>query len=1129
MEYLETYPDVALEAVCYTAQIGRRHFPYRVAIAADSVVDAREQLACFQQDGLEGDLVAGKVAATLKSPKVAFLFTGQGSQYADMGRELFETCSVFRETLEECDRILTPYLDHRLLDALYGTATELLDQTAYTQPALFSLEYALATLWQHWGITPAALIGHSVGELVAACVAGVFSLEDGLKLVAHRGRLMQALPPNGAMLAVLASVDQVQPYLDKAAGVLTLAGHNGPANVVLSGETGAIDTLERELANADIKTKRLIVSHAFHSPLMEPMVAEFRQVAASITYSAPQLPLVSNLTGQVIDREMTADYWCEHILKPVRFAEGMVTLSQLNLAALVEIGPHPVLLGMGRSCVPSDWTEQVGWLPSLRRGQSSDWTMMLEAVGSLYVRGVTPNWQALSGGPQQRLVLPTYPFQRQRYWVEPTVGDADGIDINRKTDLTPLLQLLHEGNTAELNKHVVDSVALSEQQKQLLPDLLQALAQLQQQQSQVAQLQNWCYEEQWQTVTPASKDVSKAPQHWLILADSQGFGVRLKAYLESKGNICTSIHSDSSGITVNGNARCIDPSQPEAFDQLFKSLNTGIKPIQRIVYCWGLDLPSTKTITHATLTRSQSVGCGGLLHLLQALFKESMAQSPQLWVLTQGAVVADQSIPQLAQVPLWGMGRVIALEYPEIWGGLLDLDPNFDFRKDAYLEQVTNVLMQTEQGQQLALRGNQLLKAKLVRQSAVVSGGNQATVVSAQGTYLITGGLGALGLGVAQGLVDSGAKSLVLLGRSSPSVYARTTIEKWQKAGLKVEVMSADVADLKQLEQTIAWINQELLPLRGVVHAAGVIEDGMLLNQTWQQFENVFRPKLQGAWNLHTLTQGMALDFFVCFSSAVALLGAPGQGNYAAANLFLNALMQYRQAAGLPGLSINWGPWQQQGMAAKLAARFTHQGIQMISPEQGVLAFLHLLGRPVSHSLVLPIDWSTFSQSREVQYASELWAELLPELLRIQKTTEPQVMPIQPLFQELLRTSSKERILRLIVLIKAEVSQVLGLDDPDSLEIDQGFADMGMDSLMAMELKTRLEKILGLSLATTVVFNYPNAEALGTYLSEQIGQGGSDTNGWTDDSDVLVSVEDIQKLSEQDVISLIAEEFAALN
>ena len=421
--YLNANIEVEIGDICHTANSGRAHFNHRLAVVSDSVADLRQKLANLSRDRgeLKPELSPGCYRGRCDPsarPKIAFLFTGQGSQFAGMGRQLYETQPTFRKTLDRCAEVLNAYSDRPLLDLLYSTAVEetVLEQTAYTQPALFALEYALYRLWQSWGIQPDAVMGHSVGEYVAACIAGVFSLEGGLQLIAARGRLMQQLPEGGMMVSLMASADRVAEAIAGRPEV-AIAAINGPESTVISGSQTGVRTVVAQLEAAGIKSKPLKVSHGFHSPLMKPMLAEFEEVARQISYSPPQLEMISNVSGQVATDEVaTPEYWCRHILAPVNFAAGMKTLHQRGYDLFLECGAKPILLGMGRSFLPDDAGV---WLPSLRSA-GEDWQQMLASLGELYARGVEVDWQGFDRDyPQRRKVgLPNYPFQRQRHWIE---------------------------------------------------------------------------------------------------------------------------------------------------------------------------------------------------------------------------------------------------------------------------------------------------------------------------------------------------------------------------------------------------------------------------------------------------------------------------------------------------------------------------------------------------------------------------------------------------------------------------------------------------------------------------------------------------------------------------------------
>ena len=427
---IEKQPELNLADLCFSANTGRNHFACRLAITAKSTAELAKKIRSY----LRGEQTAG-VSCDLKveqEPKIAFLFTGQGSQYAGMGKQMYDTQPTFRKAINRCAEILRSYLDKPLLEILYlaETPEPILDRTAYTQPALFALEYALVQLWKSWGIEPTAVMGHSAGEYVAACVAGVFSLEDGLKLIATRGKLMQQLPPEGVMVSLMASVEVVTEAIAQKPDVF-VAAINGPQSTVISGKPEAVSSVVERLEALGYKSKQLQVSNAFHSPLMQPILAEFEQVARKVSYSMPQIELISDITGQIVTEEVTQpEYWCRHILSPVNFVAGIKTLHQRGCEIFLECGPKPILLGMGWKCLPNNLGV---WLPSLRPSRD-DWQQMLGSLGEVYVRGAKVDWISFDRDYPQRykVSLPTYPFQRKRYWF----NTQDSI-IMSKDELSP--------------------------------------------------------------------------------------------------------------------------------------------------------------------------------------------------------------------------------------------------------------------------------------------------------------------------------------------------------------------------------------------------------------------------------------------------------------------------------------------------------------------------------------------------------------------------------------------------------------------------------------------------------------------------------------------------------------------
>ena len=1101
--YLETLDATFLLAdVCYSANTRRSHFDHRLAFVAESTVQLQEQLDAFAAKQETRGLISGLLHSH-KPPRLTFLFTGQGSQYVGMGRELYLTQPTFRRTLNRCDEILRPNLEKPLLSLLYPEPGETspfgfavasvgkaviravspIDETAYTQPTLFALEYALFQLWKSWGIEPNVVMGHSVGEYVAATVAEVFSLEDGLKLIAERGRLMQALHQDGEMVAVFADEATVTAAIQPYAQEVSIAAFNGPQNMVVSGKQQAVSSVVETLEAQGVKTKKLNVSHAFHSPLMEPMLADFQRIAHEITYSSPRIDLISNVTGKLATSEIaTPEYWCRHIRQPVRFAASMETLAQQGYEVFVECGAKPTLLEMGRQCLKQGGEAIL--LPSLRQGQS-EWQGMLQSLGELYVRGVQIDWSGFYQDYNHRhLPLPTYPFQRQRYWVD----------------------IANNGNLK-------------------------------------ASIKDWFYEIEWQ-IKPRcveTLDVNLLPENgfhkagsWLIFADSEGLGQTLAKLLQSRGHTCILVYAGDIYTKKEAGTWSINPNNPTDFKQLFHEvLGTLKQPLQGVVHLWSLQAELASNLTIYSLEKAQTFGVGSVIYILQALSKGQeefpYSSPPRLWLLTRGAVPIGSTLPGVAQAPLWGLGKVVALEHPELWGGMFDLAPDSTFAEAARL------LAEIEDSQgedHLAFRNGNRYVARLVPKQLAET---KKVTLCSDGTYLITGGLGALGLLIAEWMVSKGARQLVLTGRSSASKQAQSIVRQLEQKGVKVLVQKADISHEGDMLGVLKTVNTTMPPLRGIVHAAGVLDDGILQQHSWERFSRVMAPKVRGAWNLHTLTEGLPLDFFVLFSSAASLLGSPGQGNYAAANSFMDILAHYRRSQGLPGLSINWGLWANLGMATKLA-NYHHNvnatlGLDGIPPDLGLQVLEQMLGQVTPQIGVLPIDWSVFKGQFRV---SDQLSPLLWELFaKIEPQKETDFAPVQrsEILQQLRAAAASDRLSLLTAYIQEEVAKVLKLAPSQLPDPKQNFFDMGMDSLMAVELKNNLQTNLGQFLPPTLVFNYPNINTLVQYLSQKVlsleNYAQTSQNLLESQQELTTSLEELKQLSENEVMALIAEEFEA--
>ncbi len=1067
-EHLSQHPDLNLADVAYTLKLGREDWQHRRILVSQNGTEAASKL---KNNNFFDIPISAKSA-------VSFMFSGQGAQYVNMGKELYEGEPLFKEQVDFCCELLKPRLGLDLRDLLYPEADQIesaskqLTETRFTQPALFIIEYATARLWMSWGIKPTALIGHSIGEYAAACIAGVFSLEDALLLVTERGALMQGLPA-GSMLSIFLPEQELKTLLTAN---FDLAVLNAPDSCVVSGTDEAIAEFELKLDSLLIDYRRLHTSHAFHSVMMEPILATFTERVSQVKLNPPQVPYISNVSGTWITTEEATNpnYWAKHLRSTVRFAQGAKEL--LNQGGiLLEVGPGRML----KSLSLKQASDQV-ILSSIRhpKEETSDLAFILTTLGELWQAGAEVDWASFYQQEQRnRLALPTYPFQRERYWVEPKAS---------------LLPQLESGNASKLVSQLEKTGKFSSAELQLLPKLLETLGSVELTTSKgSSDLDNWFYEVAWESKPLVANTANQfQAKNWLIFADVQGVGKNLAATLTEQGQAATLVFPAQQYQKVAEQEFQIEPNSPEDYARLWADLGIKQSTEVGIVHLWSLDTVAAEAMTTTDLKAATDLSCRSTLNLVQYLANSELSDSSSLWLVTRGAqaVGTETKLPGLSQSSLWGMGKVIGLEYPELDCITIDLNPESSANDVQSLAQ--EIASQDQSEDRVVWRDRDRYVPRLVRKE--VRKTHAKNPVSGDCTYLITGGLKGLGLSVANWLAEQGAKHLVLLGRSKPIPTTAQKIAELEATGVKVVVAQADVTQTEQMTEVISQIDNELPPLKGIFHAAGILDDGVLQNLEWSKFARVLAPKIEGAWNLHNLTQAKSLDFFVLLSSVASLLGFPGQTNHVAANTFLDSLAHYRQSQGLAGLSINWGLWADVGTAVDKQVA----GIEKITAKSALQALKRLLSQSSPQVGVVPIDWTQYGH----QFSSVSKPFLSNLIIQEQSSEVKQVSP-----EDIKQAAPSDRNQLLIAYTRDRVARALSINSHE-LDLQYPLNQMGLDSLMAIQLRNLFKTDLGVNVVMSQFMENTTVHSLTELFNAQLVGANpqlAEPNAEVDDDDWL--------------------------
>nr|AFP87523.1 type I polyketide synthase [Streptomyces sp. CNQ-418] len=1309
VRHLRRADHVSLTDLCYTTHVGRARQTTGLATVAGTV----EELADTLEGYLDGRSSSSLVTGTLpphKHRKSAWLFTGQGSQYAGMGRALLAE-PAFAAAFDEAAAAIDPDLDIPLRQVLWpaeGQATPVND-TRFTQPALFALEYALAKLFLSWGTRPAALAGHSIGEIAAACVAGVFSLADAGRLVTARARLMSELPTGGVMVALRTGERAVRSAIANYPSTVSIAAVNAPDEVVISGASADVAAVQTELEAQGIKARRLTVSHAFHSPLMTPIVAPFRSVLESLSYAKPTMPLISAVTGeQWTDAEVGPEYWVRHALGAVRFADTVSTLHGQGFSTFVEIGPAPILSALGRRTV----AEGATFIPTLRRDQDA-LRLALHAAGWLRLRGAAIDWSAFHRDEQVRRVdLPTTPWNRESYWFRealpaaPTTSAETALpatedrplpgirrrlptalpsyELDLRSDHFARLTRSLEGNepflpfgalagtaltaaedclggtfacvaetriieqlpvTGERTVHLVvtpveggqvrceyrgttapeaaagapwrlharitlrrkvttaqltESLrtppvldrgryphALSYAPATLSSALTDAIDQaLQSDDGVLVTLANsdwpvlmdavtaascWAasperrdgvpvtgvvrqvtslsctdvravryvratalrpgsgeqrgtvdffaadggylggadkvrlisarqsappspwrdagdilYDSVWQRLSdePASAERAASAEHgteltgqgFLLLTDRGGYAETLATQLRARG-----AHVQTAEPPVEGAARASHPDVG-ALNGLLNDWVASSEHPCRVLLLSGLDAPRLDHTDAWGLEEYAARGDLLAVELVRLLAEREDCPEATVTLVTRGAMPAgaDELVTTPSAHTLWGLGRVFALEHPERWGGAIDVapDPAAD-DTTAEIERLVAALERTSTEDEQALRGPDVYVSRVLPREPEPDELRAPPPVRADGSYVITGAFGAIGLSLADWLARAGAGRLVLLGRTplpdrttwnqrqpAPVRNRIRAVRELERLGVEVTVVTADVADEATMLAVFQELNGHPLPLRGVVHAAGVSQPQFVRDVDADTYRAVWRPKVIGGWLLHQLTRTAELDFFLGFSSIAATWGSQHLSSYAAGNAFLDGLALHRRGQGLPALSVAWGPWELESnlFDEEVMNFLTSTGLFPLSQDQCLRLLGGLLSGPRPQQVVCAVDWSIYKPVMEARIERPILRgiEFSDDTGSVDAETDA-------LIKRLRQDTPDARTERVTGLLRDVVADVAGVR-ADTVERDADVMGYGLDSLMVMDVVRQCQRRLGVSVKASQLF-----------------------------------------------------------
>ncbi|WP_395575264.1 type I polyketide synthase [Streptomyces sp. BK79] len=1052
-------PDVDPVDVAHALATSRTRFDHRAVVLAGDRAGLRAGLDGLADGRSLPDVVRGRAKGT---SRVAFVFPGQGAQWTGMALSLLDSSPVFAARMAQCAQALAPYADRDPRTVL--REGDPLERVDVVQPVLWAVMVSLAEVWRSLGVRPAAVVGHSQGEIAAACVAGALSLDDGARIVALRSRALLDLAGRGGMMSVALPADRVRDRLAAWDGALSVAAVNGPSSVVVSGDDAALDALLGALADEGVRARRIEVDYASHSHHVDSVRGGIATALGTVAPRTSEIPFHSTVTGGLLDTTaLDAGYWYRNLREPVGFEPVIRQLLDDGVTCFVEVSTHPVL-SPGLQETIDDAGRDAAVVGTLRRG-AGGLERMLASAAEAYVRGVPVAFESVleEAGPAP-VDLPTYAFQHQRYWLDaPDLASAGTHPDDWERTFWQAVDAADGRALSELLALPADAS---------LESAASTLASRRRGRTRRAALNELRYRIVWRPLGLGS--APGASGTWLVVVPP-GHATDPRA----------------AGLVEGLRARRLDVLVTEA---------AGLADVDTAPVTGVLSL----------LALAEDTALLGTADLVRALGAAGV-EAP-LWCVTDGAVATDEDEAPAGVVPagLWGLGRVVGLEHPHRWGGLVDLPPRID---DTALDRLVAVLGGIDDECEVAIRDAAVLVRRMVRAPLPDTAATEPW--RPRGTVLISGGTGLIGAHVARRLAADGAEHLVLAGLRGPDAPGAAELAReLTELGARVTVVACDMSVRSEVAALLDSLPEDT-PLTAVLHAAGVLSDGMVDTLTPDQFAAVMAPKVDGALHLHELTRHLDLDAFVLFSSVAGTLGAAGQGNYAAANAHLDALALQRRRAGLPATSVAWGSWG-AGLAEDVADRLERRGFTALDPDLAVAALLQAITHDDTHLVVTHVDWERAAPAFTMARPSPLIREI-PEARRALDGTGNAGHGSRPdasaLAAKLATVPADARRHLLLDLVRTEAAVVLGHATPDAVEATRAFRELGFDSLSAVELRNRLSAATGLTLPAGVVFDHPSARALADFLltratgqTPEVRQLADATGGADDEPIAIVSM-----------------------